>query len=170
MNVLSLGCNCYVGLFLRDHYPGPFYPFDWIWSTLDFVLDTLQTNTFTITSSHMKIVHDTEEESVVREKYNRRLERLYDTLNGKQPVVLIRKTLDRGQDAVVNAPDTAENLNRLLGLLSRFRAPIILCVVDMERCIDRSRLHPAIRLFDSFDSVGFYLQSRKRSSFLRIQQ
>ena len=164
MKVLSLGCNCYVGLFLRDHYPGPSHPFDWVWSNLEFVLDTFRTNEFVLTSPHMKTVHDTEEESVVREKYKRRFERLYATLNGTEPVVLIRKTLDRNQDKVVATPDTAEQLNELAGLLSCFRAPITLCVVDMERCIDRKRLHSSIPLFDSFDGVGFYLHRRIRSA------
>jgi hypothetical protein len=112
----------------------------------------------------MKTVHDTEEESIVDEKYKRRLERLYATLNGTEPVVLIRKTLDGNQDKVVATPDTAEQLNELMRLLSRFRAPTTLCVVDMERCIDGKRLHPSIRLFDSFDGVGFYLHRRIRNA------
>lgn len=159
MKVVSLGCNCYVGLFLRDHFPGEFYPFDWIWSTLGFVVETFETDRLAVMDSErkdVKIVHDTEEESIVREKYKRRFERLYATLNGTEEVVLIRKTLDRDQGAILNKMDTAEDLNRLLRSLGKFRAPITLCVIDMEKCIDRKTLHPSIRLFDSFDGVASF--------------
>jgi hypothetical protein len=49
MKLIGFGCNCDVASFLKKHYPGEYYPFDWIWSNIDFVIQTFETDHFEFT-------------------------------------------------------------------------------------------------------------------------
>jgi len=42
MKVISLGCNCNIGYFIKNNFSHEYYPFEWIWSTLDFVIKVLE--------------------------------------------------------------------------------------------------------------------------------
>jgi GT2 family glycosyltransferase len=49
MKIISIGCNCDVGLFIKKNYSSEYYPFDWIWSNIDFVIKTFETDYFEFT-------------------------------------------------------------------------------------------------------------------------
>jgi len=49
MKVISLGCNCDVGYFIKKHFPSEYYPFDWLWSNIDFIIYTFETDYFEFT-------------------------------------------------------------------------------------------------------------------------
>lgn len=42
MKVISIGCNCEVGFFIKNNFSSEYYPFDWIWSNIDFVINTFE--------------------------------------------------------------------------------------------------------------------------------
>jgi hypothetical protein len=200
MKVVSLGCNCKVGYFIKHNFAHEYYPFEWIWSTLDFVirvfeeeridfmecekLNTIRTHNAdpnlnwntSIFNNGCKggverictsaSIHDadnmTEEEyianvPVINERYKRRMARLLDTLNGEEPIMLVRKTLEKDQQSIQPTLDTAEDLNHLAKLLKKFKAPITLCVLDEEKYIDRTKLND-IQYFDSFHNLWVYLK------------
>jgi len=49
MKIIGLGCNCDVGFFIKYNFPGEYYPFDWIWSNIDFIIDTFDSDYFEFT-------------------------------------------------------------------------------------------------------------------------
>jgi hypothetical protein len=49
MKVISLGCNCDVAFFIKNNYASEYYPFDWIWSNIDFVINTFEKDYFEFT-------------------------------------------------------------------------------------------------------------------------
>ena len=49
MKLISLGCNCSPADFIKKHFPSEYYPFDWIWSNIEFVLKTFETDSFEFT-------------------------------------------------------------------------------------------------------------------------
>ena len=46
MKIISIGCNCDVGFFIKKHFSSEYYPFDWIWSNIDFVINTFERDYF----------------------------------------------------------------------------------------------------------------------------
>ena len=42
MKIISIGCNCDVGFFIKRNFNNEYYPFDWIWSNIDFVINTFE--------------------------------------------------------------------------------------------------------------------------------
>jgi len=193
MKVVSLGCNCDIGFFIRHNFRHHSYPFDWLWTTLDFIIDVFEKDYFEFTECeklnavpteyHMCLfnnncdgglervcsalsVHDADHMTepqfreaipMINEKYKRRFARLYDLLNGDEPVLLVRKTLAQNQGAVIKNIDTTQNLNRLRKILAKFKAPITLCVLDEEKYIDRTTLDREIELFDTFQNLYSYV-------------
>ena len=106
---------------------------------------------------------------VINEKYKRRMERLYNTLNGEEPIMLVRKTLEKDQQSIQSSLDTPERLNYLVKLLSqKFKAPITLCVLDEDKYIDHCALDKSIQYFDSFHNFWVYLKGFSAFSFLRV--
>ena len=49
MKIISIGCNCDVGFFIKNNFNSEYYPFDWIWSNIDFVIKTFETDYFEFT-------------------------------------------------------------------------------------------------------------------------
>jgi hypothetical protein len=49
MKIISIGCNCDTGFFIKHNFGAAYYPFDWIWSTIDFVIKTFETDYFEFT-------------------------------------------------------------------------------------------------------------------------
>jgi hypothetical protein len=49
MKVISIGCNCDVGYFIKTNFPDEYYPFDWLWSNIDFIIKTFETDYFEFT-------------------------------------------------------------------------------------------------------------------------
>ena len=49
MKVISIGCNCDVGFFIKNNFNSEYYPFDWIWSNIDFVINTFELDYFEFT-------------------------------------------------------------------------------------------------------------------------
>jgi hypothetical protein len=49
MKIISIGCKCETAFFIKDHFKREYYPFDWIWSTIDFVINTFETDYFEFT-------------------------------------------------------------------------------------------------------------------------
>ena len=50
MKIISIGCNCNVRTFLNDNdFSAESYPFDWIWTNIDFVIKTFETDYFDFT-------------------------------------------------------------------------------------------------------------------------
>jgi hypothetical protein len=49
MKIISIGCNCEVGFFIKNNFNSEYYPFDWIWSNIDFVINTFETDYFEFT-------------------------------------------------------------------------------------------------------------------------
>jgi hypothetical protein len=49
MKVISIGCNCDVGFFIKNNFNAEYYPFDWIWSNIDFVINTFEKDYFEFT-------------------------------------------------------------------------------------------------------------------------
>ena len=42
MKIISIGSNCDVGFFIKNNFGSEYYPFDWIWSNIDFVINTFE--------------------------------------------------------------------------------------------------------------------------------
>ena len=49
MKIISIGCNCDVGFFIKKNFNREYYPFDWIWSNIDFVINTFERDYFEFT-------------------------------------------------------------------------------------------------------------------------
>jgi hypothetical protein len=49
MKLISIGCNCDVRNFIKQHFSNETYPFDWIWSNIDFVINTFERDYFEFT-------------------------------------------------------------------------------------------------------------------------
>ena len=49
MKIISLGCNCDVRTFIKNNFNSESYPFDWIWSNIDFVINTFEKDFFEFT-------------------------------------------------------------------------------------------------------------------------
>jgi hypothetical protein len=49
MRIISIGCNCEVGFFIKNNFNSEYYPFDWIWSNIDFVINTFERDYFEFT-------------------------------------------------------------------------------------------------------------------------
>jgi hypothetical protein len=49
MKVIGIGCNCDVGEFIKKNFSSEYYPFDWIWSDIDFVINTFEKDYFEFT-------------------------------------------------------------------------------------------------------------------------
>jgi len=50
MKIIGLGCNCDVGFFIKqNNLNNLYYPFDWIWSNIDFVINTFEKDYFEFT-------------------------------------------------------------------------------------------------------------------------
>jgi hypothetical protein len=49
MKIISIGCNCDVGFFIKNNFNSEYYPFDWIWSNIDFVINTFERDYFEFT-------------------------------------------------------------------------------------------------------------------------
>lgn len=49
MKIISLGCNCEVGYFIKNNFSSEYYPFDWIWTNIDFIIDTFENDYFEFT-------------------------------------------------------------------------------------------------------------------------
>lgn len=49
MKIIGLGCNCDVAFFIKKHFSNEYYPFDWIWSNIDFVINTFEKDYFEFT-------------------------------------------------------------------------------------------------------------------------
>jgi hypothetical protein len=50
MKIISIGCNCNVRTFLNNNnFTTEAYPFDWIWTNIDFVIKTFETDYFDFT-------------------------------------------------------------------------------------------------------------------------
>jgi hypothetical protein len=49
MKVISIGCNCDVAFFIKKNFSSEYYPFDWIWSNIDFVINTFEKDYFEFT-------------------------------------------------------------------------------------------------------------------------
>ena len=49
MKVIGIGCNCDVGKFIKLNFNTHYYPFDWIWSNIDFVINTFEKDYFEFT-------------------------------------------------------------------------------------------------------------------------
>ena len=49
MKIVGLGCNCDVGLFIKNNFGSETYPFDWLWSNIDFVIKAFETDYFEYT-------------------------------------------------------------------------------------------------------------------------
>jgi hypothetical protein len=197
MKIISIGCNCDVGFFIKNISNKEYYPFDWIWSNIDFVINTFEKDYFEFTEceklnavwvpnvKHTYIfnnncngldericsavsVHDADSQSkyeyfkniqIINDKYKRRFKRLYDLLNSNEEIILIRKVLDRKQNAIKKDYDSNEKLNYLSELLSKkFKANIKIWVIDNENFIKKELLKENIKLFDSFDEVFLYLK------------
>ncbi len=199
MKIISIGCNCDVGFFIKNNFSSEYYPFDWIWSNIDFVINTFENNYFEFTeceklnpiwvpsSQHTYIfnnncngdkericsavsVHDADFQSqtqynsnipTINDKYIRRFKRLYDVLNKNENVILIRKVLDKKQGAVKQSFDTNEKINYLSDLLSKkFKANIIICVVDDEDFINKKKsLNNNIKVFNSFNELFLFIKN-----------
>lgn len=46
MKVISIGCNCDVATFIKNNFNSESYPFDWLWTTIDFIINTFETDYF----------------------------------------------------------------------------------------------------------------------------
>jgi hypothetical protein len=49
MKIISLGCNCDVGYFIQKYFPQTYDPFDWLWSNIDFIINTFENEYFEFT-------------------------------------------------------------------------------------------------------------------------
>ena len=49
MKIISIGCNCDVRFFIKKYFNSESYPFDWIWSNIDFVINTFERDYFEFT-------------------------------------------------------------------------------------------------------------------------
>lgn len=49
MKIISIGCNCDVGFFIKNNFNSEYYPFDWMWSNIDFVINTFERDYFEFT-------------------------------------------------------------------------------------------------------------------------
>jgi uncharacterized Fe-S cluster-containing MiaB family protein len=60
MYLISLGCNCEVADFLKaNNWRNASYPFDWIWSSIEFIIQVFTTNYFEFTEiEKMNIIKD----------------------------------------------------------------------------------------------------------------
>jgi hypothetical protein len=200
MKIISIGCNCDVGFFIKNNFNSEYYPFDWIWSNIDFVINTFEGDYFEFTeceklntawippNEHTYIfnnncngdkdricsavsVHDADFQSqsqyisnipLINAKYTRRFKRLYDALNQDEDIILIRKVLDKTQNAVKQNFDTNEKINYLSELLSKkFKANIKICIVDNEGFINNQiSLNENIKLFNSFNDLLLFIKSK----------
>jgi hypothetical protein len=194
MKIISIGCNCDVGFFIKKISNKEYYPFDWIWSNIDFVINTFEKDYFEFTEceklnaawapnqKHTYIsnnidkkicsalsVHDADSQTkneylknipMINNKYKRRFKRLYDILNSNEEIILIRKVLDKTQNAIEKNYDSNEKLNYLSELLSKkFKSNIKICVIDNENFIQKNYLKENIKLFHSFNELFIYLNN-----------
>jgi len=49
MKIISIGCNCESRTFINQNFNSQSYPFDWIWSNIDFVINTFERDYFEFT-------------------------------------------------------------------------------------------------------------------------
>lgn len=49
MKIINIGCNCDVSFFIKNNFNIEYYPFDWIWSNIDFVIKTFEDDYFEFT-------------------------------------------------------------------------------------------------------------------------
>jgi hypothetical protein len=49
MKIISIGCNCDVAYFIKEKFNIEYYPFDWIWSNIDFIINTFEKDYFEFT-------------------------------------------------------------------------------------------------------------------------
>ena len=205
MKIISIGCDCDVSFFIKKYFSSSYYAFDWIWSNIDFVINTFEKNYFEFTeceklnavwvpgkqNTHIHnnnckgdinricsavSVHDADFQSEsqyisnipsINEKHKRRFNRLYDVLNSKEDIILIRRVLYREQGAVKKSFDSNEKLNHLYDLIAKkFSSKITICVVDNEDFIDKNNLNQNIKLFKSFEDLNVYI--KLMNSFLFI--
>lgn len=198
MKIISIGCNCDVGFFIKRNFNNEYYPFDWIWSNIDFVINTFEEDYFEFTeceklnpvweppNEHTYIfnnnckgdkericsavsIHDADFQSqtqyisnipLINEKYTRRFKRLYDALNQDEDIILIRKVLPKTQGAIKKNFDTNEKINYLSELLSKkFKAKILICIVDNEGCINKNNILNNIKVFNSFNELFLFIKS-----------
>jgi hypothetical protein len=209
MKVIGLGSNCDVAFFLKKHYPGEYYPFDWIWSNIEFVIKTFETDMFdfahceTLTpkwepgSYHTYFfnngctggkdricsaasLHDADHYTpdtinahipIINEKYKRRFQRLYDTLNSDENIIIVRKVLDKHQGAVKLILDSKESITHLMNLFKKkYKAHITLCLVD-DGYFHKEEIHKDVKCFQSFDELlPFLKQAESQGLNLLYQQ
>lgn len=197
MKIISIGCNCDVSLFIKKNYSSVYYAFDWIWSNIDFVIKTFESDYFEFTEceklnavwnpphKHTYIynnncnggenktcsaltLHDADNLNYsqyvlkipfINEKFKRRFERLYNVLNTKEDVILIRRVLDKSYTNIKKVYETTEKVSYLYNLLtSKFSANITLCIVDNHQFIDHTVLSKNIKIFNSFVNLNLYLK------------
>jgi hypothetical protein len=93
--------------------------------------------------------------SIINDKYKRRFNRLYETLNTEDNVILIRKILPNNQGAVKHDIETIDKLNYLIELLNnKFHSNIILYIIDSDNIIDKNNyINFNMKIFNSFDEV-----------------
>ena len=146
MKIISIGCNCNARTFIKDNFNMESYPFDWLITNIDFLINVFETSSFdfcnienlyynfTNETIHIRnknnsalSIHDMEglnqqqfkqQIPIVNEKYERRLKRLYDVLNSNEEVLLIRQILEK-QSSVNQVDDSTEKLNYLSNLLKK---------------------------------------------------
>ena len=203
MKIISLGSNCEVGFFIKHNFSSSeYYPFDWIWSNIDFVINTFENDYFEFTDceklnavwvpphQHTYIfnnncngtedricsavsVHDADFHQQpeyilnipkINEKYKRRFTRLYNVLNSNENVILIRKVLDTNQGAIKKTYDSAEKLNRLSMIFTKFPAKITLCIVDSEGTVSKNNLNKNILMFTSLNELRIHLKKLPKES------
>lgn len=49
MKIIGIGCNCDVSSFIKNNFNSEYYPFDWMWSNIDFVINTFERDYFEFT-------------------------------------------------------------------------------------------------------------------------
>lgn len=46
MKIISIGSSCDVAFFIMKYFSSEYYPFDWLWSNIEFVIKTFETDSF----------------------------------------------------------------------------------------------------------------------------
>jgi len=183
---ISIGCNCDVAGFLkRKKFIDLTYPFDWIWSNIEFIKSTFRDDFHSFTDIQNLTVHRltpflhtyiknhdnsaislhdadylTETEYIekvpyINEKYKRRLIRMYN-----DEIVLVRMILPSEFDKINNIPETtSEFLNLLSTLDKKFKSNINIFIVDTQHTLIETSNHPRIKIFYSFDALELHINN-----------